>query len=112
MSHYMLSMYYPHDTAAVPDNLDEIMQRVEALNKEIRDANAWVFTAGLAPAPGAKVITAGDPPVATDGPYLESKEHLGGFWIIDTDDADAAATWAAKASAAVGLPIEVRQVAG
>lgn len=112
MSHYMLSMYYPQDAAAVPDNLDEIMQRVGALNVEIQAAGAWVFTAGLAPTFGAKVVKAGDPAEIMDGPYLETKEHLGGFWIIDSPDADAAAGWAAKASAAVGLPIEVREVAG
>jgi hypothetical protein len=109
MSQYLLSMYYPQDTAAVPDDLGAIMERVDALNAEIRAANAWVFTAGLAPAFQARVITAGEPPVATDGPYLESKEHLGGFWVIAADTADAAAAWAAKASAAVGLPIEVRE---
>lgn len=57
------------------------------------------------------MVQAGSPPLVSDGPYLESKEHLGGFWVIDTDDADAAVAWAAKASEAVGLPIEVRAVA-
>ena len=112
MTQYMLSMYYPQVTDAVPDDLPAIMARVEAYNAELHDAGAWVTTYGLEPAHGARVVTAGDPPLVTDGPFQEAKEHLGGFWIIEATDADAAAAWAAKASVAVGLPIEVRVAQG
>jgi hypothetical protein len=113
MSQYLLSMYYPQGAgAAVPDDLPAIMARVEAYNQELADAGAWVSTAGLEFAAQARVVTAGEPPLVSDGPYLDSKEHLGGFWIIEAADADAATAWAAKASAAVGLPIEVRAVQG
>ena len=112
MTQYMLSMFYPQDAAAVPDDLPAIMARVEAYNAELHSADAWVTTYGLEPAFGARVVTAGSPPLVSDGPYVEAKEHLGGFWIIDATDADAAAAWAAKASLAVGLPIEVRVAQG
>ncbi len=112
MAHYMLSMFYAQDTAAVPDDLPAIMARVDAYNAELHSAGAWVTTYGLEPAFGARVVRAGEPPLITDGPFQESKEHLGGFWIIEATDADAAAAWAAKASVAVGLPIEVRVAQG
>lgn len=112
MTQYMLSMHYAQDTDAVPDDLEAVMARVDAYNDKLRAANAWVTGAGLEPAYRAQVVTAGEPPLVSDGPYLESKEHLGGFWIIEAADAESAATWAAGASAAVGLPIEVRAAQG
>lgn len=113
MTDYMLSMYYIQDPQAVPANIDEIMRGVAALNDEIRDAGAWVTTAGLEFAGNAKVVSAApNGAIVTDGPYLETKEALGGFWIISADSVESATAWAAKASAAVGLPIEVRAVQG
>ena len=112
MTQYLLSMFYPQDSASVPDDLPAIMARVDAYNAELRAADAWVTGLGLEPTPAARVVTAGDPPLVSDGPYLEAKEHLGGFWIIEATDTDAAVAWAAKASVAVGLPIEVRVAQG
>jgi hypothetical protein len=112
MSQYLLSMHYPQDTDAVPDDLSAIMERVEAYNQELHAAGAWVSTAGLEPAHRARVVTAEEPPLVSDGPYLDPKEHLGGFWIIEASDVLEATGWAAKASAAVGLPIEMRVVQG
>lgn len=106
MTDYLLAMYYPMDLSTVPDNLDEIMQRVAALNDRMRDANALVWTGGLHPT--ASVVMAGDPPLVTEGPYLETREAMGGFWIIRADSTDEARDWAAQANTAVGLPIEVR----
>jgi len=114
MTQYLLSMYYRQESAAdVPDDLPAIMARVEALNAELREAGAWVFAAGLGPAGDAAVVTAGDEgPLVTDGPYLETHEAMGGFWVIEAPDAAAAHAWADKASAALGIPVEVRPVAG
>lgn len=109
MTQYLLAMYYPQDAdAVVPEDLPAIMGRVATLNAQMVEAGVFVSTLGLEFAPAAKVVTAGEPPLVSDGPYLESKEHLGGFWVIEVPDADAAVAWAAKASEAVGLPIEVR----
>ena len=108
MTDYILSMYYPQVQSAVPDNLEEIMARVDALTERMRADQALVWTGGLEFANAARVVTAGEPPLVTEGPYLETNEAMGGFWIIRAETPDAAAAWAADASAATGLPIEVR----
>ncbi|MCR6712915.1 MAG: YciI family protein [Demequina sp.] len=108
MTDYMLAMYYVQDPSAVPDNIDEIMARVGALNDRMRAQDALVWTNGLEFAGAARVVTAGDPPLVTEGPYLETREAMGGFWILRADSPEAAQDWAAQASRAVGLPIEVR----
>jgi hypothetical protein len=108
MTDYMLAMYYVQDPSAVPDNIDEIMARVGALNDRMRAQDALVWTNGLEFAGAARVVTAGEPPLVTEGPYLETREAMGGFWILRADSPEAAQDWAAQASLAVGLPIEVR----
>jgi len=110
MTNYLLAMYYPQSADAVPDNLDEIMARVNALTDRMRDQGALVWTGGLDYQ--ASVVRAGEPPLVTTGPYLETNEALGGFWIISADSPDAAQAWAADASEATGLPIEVRAFQG
>jgi|SRR6188768_699384 len=108
MTDYMLSMYYPQVQSAVPDNLEEIMARVNALTDRMRTEHALVWTGGLEFANAARVVTAGDPPLVTEGPYLETNEAMGGFWIIRAETSEAAQAWAADASVATGLPIELR----
>lgn len=110
MTDYLLAMYYPQERSAVPDNIEEIMARVGALTDKMRREDALVWTGGLDFSPS--VVTAGDPPLVTEGPYLETREALGGFWIIRADSAEGARDWAAQASEAVGLPIEVRAFQG
>jgi len=112
MTDYLLAMYYPQDVQAVPDNIEEIMARVDAVNARMRAADALVWTGGLEFAGAARVVTAGEPPLVTDGPYLETNEAMGGFWVVRADSPDAAAAWAAEGSAATGLPIEVRAFQG
>jgi hypothetical protein len=87
------------------------MERTGEVTAEMERAGAWVFVAGLRPATSATVVRATDDAVSvTDGPYAETKEQIGGFWIIEAADREAALDWAAKASAACGQPIEVRPV--
>ncbi|MGC4175077.1 YciI family protein [Demequina sp.] len=112
MTDYMLSMYYPQVPSSVPDNIQEIMERVNALTARMREADALVWTGGLEFAGAARVVTAGEPPLVTEGPYLETNEAIGGFWILRADSSDEAHDWAAQASEAVGLPIEVRAFQG
>ena len=76
-------------------------------------AGAWVFGAGLHPASSATVVRpTGDQVSMTDGPYAESKEQMGGFWVIEAADLDAALDWAAQAAAACEGPVEVRPIQG
>jgi hypothetical protein len=84
-------------------------KQVDAFNAELQSAGAWVFAGGLHPPTTATVVRAqGGQVVTTDGPFAETKEQLGGFWVIKAADLDAALDWAAKGSAACGGPVEVR----
>ena len=83
--------------------------QVSEFNAELEEAGAWVFGTGLRPASSATVVRADGGDVSmTDGPYAETKEQMGGFWIIEAPDLDAALDWAAKAAAACEGPVEVR----
>lgn len=110
MKHYLLSIYQP-DGEGVPDNLDEIMRDLGALNDEMRAAGAWVFAAGLH-APGTSTVlhARGDDVLITDGPYVEGKEHIGGFTVIRAADLDEALEWGRKLTSVLTLPIEVRPI--
>ena len=111
MKQYLMSIYQP-DGDAPPELLDRVMRELDTLNAEIRTAGAWVFSGGLHPPSTATVVRAKDGDVlTTDGPYLEGKEHVGGFWVISAEDLDAALEWGRRASAATTLPIEVRPLA-
>ena len=89
------------------------MRKVEAWRNELKAAGAWVFTAGLYPPSTATVVRLkGAEVLLTDGPFVEGKEHVGGFTIITAPDLDAALEWARKATQAITLPIEVRPLRG
>jgi hypothetical protein len=110
MSHYLLSVIQPFEEGTPPpDNIDEIVADVEALNGEMKAAGAWVFSGGLHGPSTATVLRAqGDEVLMTDGPFAEGKEHLGGFTIVDAPDLDAALGWGRRLARATTLPIEVR----
>jgi hypothetical protein len=109
MSQYLLSIYQPDGPAPAPDVLEPIMRDLDALNRDLKAAGAWVFAAGLHPADTATVVRLqGDEVLVTDGPFTEGKEHLGGFTIIDVEDLDAALDWARRMARIITLPIEVR----
>lgn len=111
MKQYLVSVYSREieDGAAPPENIDQIMRDVDALNDEIRNAGAWVFAGGLHPSRTATVVRLeGDEVLTTDGPFVEGKEHIGGFWVIKAADLDAALEWGRKATRACRVPIEVR----
>ncbi|MEU0506036.1 YciI family protein [Nocardia sp. NPDC005998] len=111
MKQYLLTIYQPSE-GPPPDNLDEIMRDLAALNDEMRTAGAWVFAAGLHAPSTATVLRAKDGDVlVTDGPYVESKEHIGGFTVIQAADLDEALYWGKKMAAVLTLPVEVRPVA-
>ncbi|MDJ1137111.1 YciI family protein [Streptomyces iconiensis] len=113
MGQYLLSIYQPDGGTPEPEVLDPIMERVEAVNTEMREAGAWVFAGGLFPPETATVVRlSGDEVLTTDGPYTEGKEHLGGFTVIEAPDLDAALAWGRKLTRAMTLPIEVRPLQG
>jgi hypothetical protein len=110
MKQYLLSIYQP-DGPPPPDlDLAGIMRDVHALRDDMKRAGAWVFSGGLHPADTATVVQVNDgEPLLTDGPFIEGKEHMGGFTIIKAADLDVALEWARKLARIVSpLPIEVR----
>ena len=113
MPQYLLSIYQPDGDPPPPEVLEPIMRELEAVNREMQEAGAWVFAAGLHAPSSATVLRVRDGDLLmTDGPYIEGKEHLGGFTIIRAPDLDAALGWARKVAAALTLPIEVRPMHG
>jgi hypothetical protein len=119
MKQYLLSIYQPDGETPPPEVLADVMRNVNALIDETKAAGVWVFNGGLHPPGSATVvrIQRGEA-LITDGPFAESKEHLGGFLIIRAPDLDAALEWARKLARTLtipghnGLPIEVRPFHG
>jgi hypothetical protein len=112
MTQYLLSVH--DDSSDAPEmtmeEMQPIFEAVEVFNQELRDSGVWVFAGGLQPPTTATVVRAheGDDVVTTDGPFAETKEQLGGFWIVEVPDLDAALDLAAKGSAACRGAVEVR----
>ncbi len=110
MSRFLLSVHTDHEPreAPTPDQMQRLAERIGALEADMRSAGAWVFSARMTEPQRAKVVRAGKGrPLITDGPFVEAKEHIGGFYIIEADAPDAALEWASKTSDAIGMPIEV-----
>jgi len=110
MTQYLLSVYMVEgDEVPAPDVIEQMYKNVDVVNEEIKAQGAWVFAGGLHPADTATVVKVKDGEVlTTDGPFPETKEQLGGFWVIEAADLDAALAWAAKATKACRAPVEVR----
>ncbi len=109
MTQYQLAVYHPEDEPPADFDIERVYADVNKLNEEIRAAGAWVFGGGLHPSHTATVLQERDGEVlVTDGPYAETKEQVGGFWVIEAPDLDAALEWGRKATRACRVPIEVR----
>ena len=109
MKQYLLSIYQPVGNPPPPEILDPIMKRVEAWDQDLKAAGAWVFTGRLHPTSTATVVRAsGGDTIVSDGPFIEGKEHLGGFTVISAPDLDVALDWARKFTEITTLPVEVR----
>jgi hypothetical protein len=115
MPQYMLSVHHSPDLPTPSDeDTQKALQQVDRFNEEVQAAGAWVFAGGLHPPEIATVVDgrATDNVVITDGPFAETKEHLGGFWVIDAPDLDVALKLAAEGSKACRGKVEVRPFEG
>jgi hypothetical protein len=117
MPHYMLSLHTATDEPHRSMTEEEERQghaKIAGLEADMEAADAFVFSARLSPSAEAKVVRRRGPgrPTPTDGPFAETKEQLGGFYLIEAPDIEAAVEWASRVSDAVGEPIEVRPLAG
>jgi hypothetical protein len=109
MAHYLLTVVEPTEGVLEPEVLEGIMRDVDEVDRAMHDTGVWVFSGGLFPPSRATVLrTKGDEVLLTDGPFIEGREHVGGFSIIDVPDLDAALDWGRKLARATTLPIEVR----
>jgi hypothetical protein len=112
MPQYLLSLSTPAGQSS-RQVTDEAMRRsmsdILSLNENLKSAGAWVYGGQLDSPSEAKVVRPRNSKIrVTDGPFVEAKEHVAGFYIIEAADLDSALDWAAKTSDAVGMPIEVR----
>ena len=110
MTQYLVAIHHPDNYD--PSLEDEAMYRdIDSLNQEMAAAGVRVFAGGLQPAARAKSLRAqpNGEVIVTDGPYLEAKEHVGGFWLLEAAGLDEALAWGRKAAVACRAPVEVRQ---
>jgi hypothetical protein len=111
MPQYLVCNYLPDDFD--PSTVTEaMMEEIHALNRELIAAGARKFACGISPAANAKTVRKqrDGRVLVTDGPYTETKEHMGGFWILEAADLDEALGWAKKAAIACDVPGEVREL--
>jgi hypothetical protein len=110
MKQYLLSVHTVEgEPMPAAEEITAMYGAVDAFNHEVREAGRWVFAGGLHPADTATVVRVRDDEIiTTDGPFSETKEHLGGFWVITAADLDDALAWAGRAARACRGPVEVR----
>ena len=110
MTQYLLAVNGSDADLDMPmEDMQPIFEAVGRFNEKLQAAGAWVFAGGLAPIESTTTVDGRpDEPVITDGPFAESKEWIGGFWIIEAADLDAALAWAAEGSKACAGRVEVR----
>ena len=113
MKMYLLSIYQPDGPIPPPETLERVMREINVMNQELRASGSWVFAGGLHPPTSATVVRVKNgEAMITDGPFVEGKEHIGGFTIIKATDLDVALGWAQRLSQITTLPIEVRPFQG
>ncbi|MBM7517786.1 YciI family protein [Nocardioides nitrophenolicus] len=111
MTQYLMAVHGSDDDYAqiTAEQMQEMFEATDRFNQQLRADGVWVFAGGLETVASASVVDgSGEAPVVTDGPYLETKEHIGGFWIIDVPDHDTALKYAAAGSKACQGKVEVR----
>jgi hypothetical protein len=110
MPRYLIAIHHP-DSFQSSDESEATVRAIDALNEEMAAAGVVVFLGGLNPVRQAKSLRAqpDGKVVTTDGPYLETKEHIGGFWVLQVANMDDALAWGRKAVVACRTPVEVRE---
>jgi len=115
MTRYLLSVHSAAGAAREPlteEEMRQVTKQVGVLEEEMRSAGAWVFGGRLHEPDTATVVRlSGGEVLTTDGPFVEAREHLGGFYVIQAENLDAALAWASKVTEVIGAPIEVRPFA-
>ena len=110
MTQYLLSVHYVEgEEPPADDVIQEMYADVDKVNTRMKEEDVWVFAGGLHTPDTATVVRSENGEIiTTDGPFAEAKEQIGGFWVIDVADLDAALDWAAQATVACRGPVEVR----
>lgn len=109
MTQYLVAIHHPDDFDPAAES-EATRADISALNSEMIAAGARIFAGGLqSPAEARSIRQSGSGVHVTDGPYIEAKEHIGGFWILDAADMDEALAWGSKAVVACRAPVEVRE---
>jgi hypothetical protein len=111
MPKYLVAVYHPDDYDPSLET-EETIEKIHALNRELIAAGARKFACGLSPAGNAKSLRVqpDGKVLVTDGPYTETKEHMGGFWILEAANLDEALTWARTGAVACRASGEVREI--
>lgn len=109
MTHYLVAIHHPADHEPYSEDAATTAD-IDRLNAEMVAAGIRVFVGGLAPVRLARAVrhTADGSISVTDGPYIEGKEHIGGFWVLELPDMATALDWGRRAAIACRAPVEVR----
>jgi hypothetical protein len=109
MPQYLVAIHHPNNFDSASES-EATVRAIDALNHEMAAAGVVVFLGGLTPVREAKSLRAqsGGKILTTDGPYLETKEHIGGFWVLEAANLEDALAWGRKAVVACKAPVEVR----
>lgn len=108
MTEYMIAIHHPDDFEPFSDS-PEAVRDIDALNDEMKAAGIIRFVGGMRPVTAAKSVRIRQGrAIVSDGPYLETKEHIGGFWVLEVATDDEAVEWGKKAAVACRAPVEVR----
>ena len=109
MPQYLVAIHHPDNFDSSTESVATV-RAIDALNEEMAAAGVVIFVGGLNPVREAKSLRAqpDGKVLTTDGPYLETKEHIGGFWVLEVADLDQALAWGHKAVVACRAPVEVR----
>ena len=109
MSQYLVAIHHPDDFEPFSES-EATRNDITALNVEMKAAGVVVFVGGLDSPRSAKSVRMKPDGklLVSDGPYIETKEHIGGFWVLNVADIDEALAWGRKAAVACRAPVEVR----
>jgi hypothetical protein len=110
MTQYLIAIYRPDDYDSSVEEDEKMDRDIEALNNEMNDAGVRIFVGGLRDTTEAKSlqIQSNGELIITDGPYLNNKEHVGGFWVLEAAELEEALIWGRRAAVACRAPVEIR----